>query len=48
MTKAFKPIVEFKKYKMADSATIREFYSLLRATIKSGKTMEQHLLLIND
>jgi hypothetical protein len=48
MTEALKPIVEFKKYKMADSPTIREFYSLFRATIKSVKTMGHHRLLIND
>jgi hypothetical protein len=44
----FKPIVESRKYKMADSATIREFYSLLRAPIKSARTVGHLKLLISD
>jgi hypothetical protein len=30
------PIVEFRKYKAADSCAVREFYSLLRAAIKGA------------
>jgi hypothetical protein len=33
---ALKLIFEFRRYKVFDSAGVREFYLLLRATIKSG------------
>jgi hypothetical protein len=46
-TKALKPIIEFRRYRMVDSAAIREFYFLLRATIKSAKTVGHLKLLIN-
>jgi hypothetical protein len=48
MAEALKPIVESRKYKMADSATIREFYSLLRAHVKSARTVGHLKLLISD
>jgi hypothetical protein len=47
VAEALKPSVEFRKYKMADSATIREFYSLLRAHIKSARTVGHLKLLIS-
>jgi hypothetical protein len=33
ITEAFLPIVNFRRYKALDNTTIREFYSLLRATL---------------
>jgi hypothetical protein len=45
---ALKHITEFRKHKMADSAAIREFYSLLRATIKGERTKGHIKLLINN
>jgi hypothetical protein len=41
-------IVEFRRYKITDSAAIREFYSLLRAAIKGAKGIGKLNLLIND
>jgi hypothetical protein len=35
-----RPIVEFRRYKITDSAVIREFYSLLRAAIKGARDRE--------
>jgi hypothetical protein len=40
--------VEFRRYKITDSATVREFYSLLRATIKGAKRIGRLGLLVND
>jgi hypothetical protein len=34
MEEALRPIVDFWRYKIADSAAVREFYSLLRAAIR--------------
>jgi hypothetical protein len=48
MSQALKPIIEFRRHKMADSVAIREFYSLIRVAIKSAKTMGHFKLLIND
>jgi hypothetical protein len=48
MAEAFKPIIEFKRYRMANNAAIRKFYSLLRATIKNARTVGHLKLLIND
>jgi hypothetical protein len=45
---ALRPIVDFRRYKIADSAAVREFYSLLRAAIKGAKGMGRIRLLIND
>ncbi len=33
MAEVLKPILEFRKYKMCDNAAMREFYSLLRASV---------------
>jgi hypothetical protein len=46
MTEALRPIIEFKKCKMADRVAKREFYSLLRATIQNAKTVG-HLKLLS-
>jgi hypothetical protein len=43
-----RPVVEFRRYKVADSAAVREFYSLLRAAIKGAKGLGRLSLLIND
>jgi hypothetical protein len=48
MEEALRPIVEFRKYKAADSCAVREFYSLLRAAIKGAKGIGRLSLLIND
>jgi hypothetical protein len=48
MEEALRPIVDFRRYKIADSAAVREFYSLLRAAIKGAKGMGSIGLLIND
>ncbi len=48
MEEALQPIVDFRRYKIADSAAVREFYSLLRAAIKGAKGMGRIGLLIND
>ncbi len=48
MEEALRPIVEFRKYKAADSSAVREFYSLLRAAIKGAKGIGRLSLLIND
>jgi hypothetical protein len=37
MEEVLRPIVEFRRYKITDSAAVREFYSLLRAAIKGAK-----------
>jgi hypothetical protein len=48
MEEVLQPIVEFRRYKVADSAAVREFYSLLRAAIKGAKGVGRLGLLIND
>jgi hypothetical protein len=48
MEEALQPIVDFRRYKIADSAAVREFFSLLRAAIKGAKGMGRIGLLIND
>jgi hypothetical protein len=48
MEEALRPIVDFRRYKIADSAAVREFYSLLRAAIKVAKGIGRVSLLIND
>jgi hypothetical protein len=48
MTEALKPIIKFRIFRMADSAAIRKFYSLLWATINSARTMGHLKLLINN
>jgi hypothetical protein len=45
---ALKPIVEFRRYKVIDSAAVREFYSLVRAAIKGARKIGRAELLIND
>jgi hypothetical protein len=45
---ALRPIVEFRRYKISDSAAVREFYSLLRVAIKGAKGIRRPSLLIND
>ncbi len=48
MEEALCPIVDFRRYKIADSAAVREFYSLLRAAIKGARGIGRMGLLIND
>jgi hypothetical protein len=48
MEEVLRPIVEFRRYKITDSAAVREFYSLLRAAIKGAKGIGKLNLLIND
>jgi hypothetical protein len=48
MEEALRPIVYFRRYKITDSAAVREFYSLLRAAIKGAKGIGRLSLLIND
>jgi hypothetical protein len=48
MEEALRPIVDFRRYKIADSAAVREFYSLLRTAIKGARRMGRIELLIND
>jgi hypothetical protein len=48
MEEALRPIVDFRRYKIADSAAVRECYSLLRTTIKRAKGIGRIGLLIND
>jgi hypothetical protein len=48
MEEALRPIVDFRRYKITDSAAVREFYSLLRAAIKGAKGIGRMGLLIND
>jgi hypothetical protein len=47
MEEALRPIMEFRKYKAADSGAVREFYSLLRAAI-GAKGIGRLDLLVND
>jgi hypothetical protein len=48
MEEALRPVVEFRKYKAADSGAVWEFYSLLRAAIKGARGIGRQSLLIND
>ncbi len=48
MEEVLRPIVEFRRYKVIDSAAVREFYSLLRTAIKGAKGIGRLGLLIND
>jgi hypothetical protein len=48
MEEVLRLIVEFRRYKITDSAAVREFYSLLRAAIKRAKGIGKLSLLIND
>ncbi len=48
MDEVLRPMVEFKKYRVTDSSAVREFYSLLRATIKGATGIGRLGLLIND
>jgi hypothetical protein len=48
MDEALRPVVDFRRYKITDSAAVREFYSLLRAAIKGAKVIGRLGLLIND
>jgi hypothetical protein len=48
MEEALRPIVDFRRYKITDSAAVREFYSLLRAANKGAKWIGRLGLLIND
>jgi hypothetical protein len=48
MEEALRPIVDFRRYKVTDSAAVREFYSLLRAAVKGAKGIGRLGLLIND
>ncbi len=47
MEEVLRPIVDFRRYKIADSAAVREFYSLLRAAIKGAKGIGRIGFLIN-
>jgi hypothetical protein len=48
MEEALRPIVDFRRYKISDSAAVREFYSLLRAAIKGAKRIGRIELLRNN
>jgi hypothetical protein len=48
MEEALRLVVDFRRYKITDSAAVREFYSLLRAAIKGAKGIGRLGLLIND
>jgi hypothetical protein len=45
---ALKPIVDFRRYKVINSAAVREFYSLVRAAIKGARKIGRIELLLND
>jgi hypothetical protein len=47
MEEALRPIVDFRRHKISDNATVREFYSLLRAAIKGARRIGRIELLIN-
>jgi hypothetical protein len=48
MEEALRPIVDFRRYKITDSAAVREFYSLLRVAIKGARGIGRLSLLINN
>jgi hypothetical protein len=45
---ALKPIADFRRYKVIDSAAVREFYSLVRAAIKGARRNGRVELILND
>ncbi len=45
---ALRLIVDFRRYKIVDSAAVREFYSLVRAAIKGARRIGRVELLVND
>ncbi len=45
---ALKPIADFRRYKVIDSAAVSEFYSLVRAAIKGARRIGRVELLVND
>jgi hypothetical protein len=45
---ALKPIADFRRYKIMDSAAVREYYSLVRAAIKGARKIGRVELLVND
>jgi hypothetical protein len=45
---ALEPIADFRRYKIVDSAAVREFYSLVRAAIKGARKIGRVELLVND
>jgi hypothetical protein len=45
---ALKPIADFRRYKIVDSAAVRKFYSLVRAAIKGARKIGRVELLVND
>jgi hypothetical protein len=45
---ALKPIADFRRYKIIDSAAVREFYSLVRAAIKGARRIGRVERLVND
>ncbi len=45
---ALKPILEFRKYRVYDNGTVREFYSILRAAIKGARILGRMDLLVDD
>jgi hypothetical protein len=48
MEEALRLIVDFRRYKVSDSAAVRKFYSLLRGAIKGARRIGRVELLIND
>jgi hypothetical protein len=48
MEEALRPILEFRKYRVFDSSTVREFYSVLRAAIEGARSIGRLDLLVND
>jgi hypothetical protein len=48
MEEALKPILELRKYRLFYNGAIREFYSILRATIKGAKSIGRLDILINN
>jgi hypothetical protein len=45
---ALKPVANFRRYKIIDSAAVREFYSLVRAAIKGARRIGRIEMVIND
>jgi hypothetical protein len=45
---ALKPIANFRRYKIVDSAAVREFYSLVRAAIKGARRIGRIEMVIYD
>ncbi len=42
------PIVNFRRYRVSDNVSIKEFHSLLRATMKGAKSFEFLKMLVNE